>query len=45
MNREEAEAHWKYTEAIILKMLEVVHEAYVLGMIHGAKHEEETTND
>lgn len=41
MEREVAEAHWKYTEAIILKMLEVTHEAYVLGMMHGHKHKKE----
>lgn len=37
MNREDAEAHWRYTEKIILAMLEVCHVSYVEGMIHGAK--------
>lgn len=39
MNREEAEKHWQYTEGIILKMMEVVHYAYVEAMVHGGKHE------
>ena len=41
MNRDEAEAHWKYTEQIILKMLDLDHLTYVEAMIHGAKHERE----
>lgn len=42
MNREQVEAHWRYTEKIILAMLEVVHVAYVEGMIHGNKHSSES---
>ena len=38
LNREDAEAHWRYTEKIIMAMLEVVHVAYVESMIHGDKH-------
>ena len=41
VNRDEAEAHWEYTEQIILKMLDLVHLTYVEAMIHGAKHERE----
>ena len=41
MDRESAEAHWEYTEKLILLMLEVVHYAYVEAMIHGEKHKEE----
>jgi len=36
--REDAENHWKYTEKIIYKMLELVHIAYVEGMVHAYKH-------
>lgn len=39
MNRADAEAHWEYTEMIILKMLELVKMAYIAAMLHGAKHE------
>ena len=38
MDREEAEKHWKYTEGVILLMLELTHYLYVEAMIHGAKH-------
>ena len=37
--RELAEAHWKYTEKIILLMLELVKFAYIEAMIHGNKHD------
>lgn len=45
MNRNEAERHWQYTEAVILKMLELAHYLYVEAMIHGAKHVEENNAD
>jgi len=36
--RKLAEAHWKYTEQIILKMLEMAKFLYIEAMIHGCKH-------
>lgn len=36
--RAEAEAHWKYTEKIILDMLKLTHTAYVEAFVHGVKH-------
>lgn len=39
--RAEAEAHWEYTEKIILKMLELVHTVYVEVYIHGYGHGKE----
>lgn len=33
-----AEAHWKYTEKIILLMLELMKFAYIEAMVHGLKH-------
>lgn len=42
MNREDAEAHWKYTKKIIDKMVELVEIAYVEGMLHGDKHGKES---
>ena len=45
MNREDAEAHWRYTEKIILAMLEVCHVGYVEAMIHGAKRDSSHTSE
>lgn len=36
--RKLAEAHWEYTERIILYQLELMHFLYVEAMIHGFKH-------
>jgi hypothetical protein len=41
MDRQTAEEHWRYTEAIIHLMLELVHYLYVEAMLHGAKHQGE----
>jgi len=41
MNREDAEAHWRYTENIIVLLLELTHVLYVEALLHGAKHGEE----
>jgi len=38
MNKETAEKHWEYTEKIIQKMVDVMHQLYVEALIHGAKH-------
>lgn len=38
MNREDAEAHWRYTRKIIDVLVELAHVCYVEAMIHGAKH-------
>jgi len=43
-DRELAEAHWKYTKKIIDKMLELVEVAYVEAMIHGLKHNDQSSN-
>ncbi len=36
--RAEAEAHWDYTEKIILDMLRLVRTVYVEVFIHGVRH-------
>jgi hypothetical protein len=41
MNREKAEAHWKFIEKVLLLMVDVMHFLYVEAMVHGAKHERE----
>lgn len=41
MDREQAEAHWEYTEQLLLLMMKIVHFAYVEAMVHGAKHDED----
>jgi len=38
--RKLAEAHWKYTEKIILLMLELTKYSYIEAMVHGFKHGE-----
>ncbi len=45
MNRQEAEAHWKFTEGVVLKMLEVTHYTYVEALLHGDKHGKEDKDD
>ena len=42
--RELAEAHWDYTEQIIMLMLKVAHFLYVAAMIHGYKHRHKEEN-
>ena len=37
-DKELADAHWAYTEQIILKMLEIAKFLYIEAMIHGIKH-------
>ena len=37
-DKELAEAHWAYTEQIILKMLEIAKFLYIEAMLHGIKH-------
>jgi len=37
-DREQAEAHWMYTEKVILKMLELSKQLYKDAFIHGVKH-------
>ena len=43
MDREQAEAHWKYTEDLLIAVghepTELEHFLYVEAMLHGAKHE------
>ncbi len=36
--RKLAEEHWKYTEQIILNLLNLTHYLYVESIIHGDKH-------
>ncbi len=49
MDREIAEKHWKYTAKIIKysghEPTELEHFLYVEAMLHGAKHEQEVTNE
>lgn len=40
--RKIAEAHWEYTEAILIKELEQKHFLYVEAMVHGIKHGQES---
>ena len=43
--KELAEAHWHYTEQILLQELEQKHYLYVEAMTHGIKHGQEQQND
>lgn len=40
-DKELAEAHWAYTETIILMMLGVAKFLYIEAMLHGIKHGKE----
>lgn len=44
-DKELAIEHWEYTEAIILKMLDVGRELYVRAMVHGIKTGREEVAD
>ena len=43
--KELAEAHWHYTEQIILLMLELAQMLYKDAMVHGIKHGQEEKDD
>ena len=42
--RDEAEAHWEYTDKIIQDVLRLVRTAYIEAFIHGFKHGKRETD-